>query len=90
MNWQRLYNYISVFNVKLWTYWSNGIYNEHPWYWTRILEGFTVDLILGEIFETEILPNSKKLWINMHCALLYLHFVMLLEGLTHSKFLRIK
>ena len=41
-------------------------------YQGRILERFTVDLILRWTFETQISPNSKKLWISMQRAVLYI------------------
>ena len=57
-------------------------------FWGRILELFTGDLILRGTFEKQILPNSKKLRIIMQCALLDIHFIILLEELTYAEFLR--
>ena len=50
----------------------------------------TGDLIFRGTFQTQILSISKKLWISMQRALLYILFMMLLEKLARPKFLRIR
>ena len=51
-----------------------------------MLERFTGDLILRGTFETQILRNSRNLWISNQRALLDIHFMLSLEELTHLKF----
>ena len=49
----------------------------------------TEDLILRENVGPQILLNSKKFWVSIQRALLNIHFMMLLEELTHPKVPRI-
>ena len=56
----------------------------------QILKRFTGDLVLREIFETQVLPNYKKLRLSMQRGLVDISFVMLLDEHTHPKFLRIR
>ena len=55
-----------------------------------LTNGLREIFFLRKIFDSLVLPNSKKLWRSMQRSLVDTHFMMLLEVYAHPKFLRIR